>query len=87
MTVQGRRLFLCHGDQINRPTMAIVCCACSLHNRLAAAAVTHVPPSLALRIKERLQRASRAGYQIKIAALGLPGDHPLLCPIRPGTGM
>ncbi|MBI2353678.1 MAG: UDP-2,3-diacylglucosamine diphosphatase [Deltaproteobacteria bacterium] len=65
MTVQGRRLFLCHGDQINRADRGYRLLRRLLHNRLAGAAVTHFPPSLALAIKERLQHASRSGYQAK----------------------
>jgi UDP-2,3-diacylglucosamine hydrolase len=65
MNVQGRRLFLCHGDQINRQDRGYRLLRLLLHSRLAAAAVNRVPASLALRIKERLQRASRAGYQVR----------------------
>ncbi len=65
MTVQGRRLFLCHGDQINRADHGYRLLRRLLHNRVTAAAVAHFPPSLAMRIKERLQHASRSGYQAK----------------------
>jgi UDP-2,3-diacylglucosamine hydrolase len=63
MTIQGKRLFLCHGDQINRSDYEYRFLRLLLHNPLAAAAVTCCPPSLALRIRERLQKASRASYQ------------------------
>lgn len=66
ITVQGRRLFLCHGDQINRRDRGYRLLRLLLHNRLAAALVNHVPPMFALRVKVRLQRASRAGYQDKL---------------------
>jgi UDP-2,3-diacylglucosamine hydrolase len=66
ITVQGQRLFLCHGDQINGRDHGYRLMRLFLHNRLAAAAVNHVPPSLALRIRCRLQRASRAGYLAKL---------------------
>jgi UDP-2,3-diacylglucosamine hydrolase len=65
MTVEGRRLFLCHGDQINPHDRGYRLLRLLLHNRLAAALVNHVPPSVALRVKARLQHASRAGYQAK----------------------
>lgn len=65
MTVQGRRLFLCHGDQINPHDRGYRLLRLLLHNSLAAALVNYVPPSVALRIKARLQRASRAGYHAK----------------------
>ena len=65
MTVQGLRLFLCHGDQINPHDCGYRLLRLLLHSRLAAALVNHVPPSVALRVRARLQRASRAGYQSK----------------------
>lgn len=65
VTLQGRRLYLCHGDQINRADHGYRLLRLLLRNRLAGRAVNHVPPSLALRIKEHLQRASRAGYHSK----------------------
>jgi UDP-2,3-diacylglucosamine hydrolase len=65
MTVQGRRLFLCHGDQINRGDYGYRLLRLLLHNRLTAAALNVVPPSLALKIRDYLQRTSRAGYRAK----------------------
>lgn len=65
--VQGRRLFLCHGDQINCEDRGYRLLRLLLRNRLTAAAVNHFPPALAVGIKERLQRSSRAGYQAKTA--------------------
>ena len=65
MEVQGRQLYLCHGDQINRRDHGYRLLRLLLHNRLIAAAVNQVPPSLALWIKDLLQRNSRAGYQVK----------------------
>ena len=67
MTVQGRKLYLCHGDQINMADRGYRFLRQFLRSRLVGGAVAHFPPSLALRIKERLQHASRAGYQAKIA--------------------
>ena len=65
LALQGRRLFLCHGDQINLADRAYRLLRLILHNRLTAAAVAHFPTSLALAIKERLQQSSRAGYHAK----------------------
>jgi UDP-2,3-diacylglucosamine hydrolase len=64
-TLQGRRLFLCHGDQINRGDHGYRLLRMILHNRITAATVKHFPPSLALAIKQRLQQTSKAGYQVK----------------------
>ncbi|BCS55272.1 UDP-2,3-diacylglucosamine diphosphatase [Geobacter sp. SVR] len=66
-TVQGRRLYLCHGDQINRADRGYRLLRLVLHNALVAWGVNHFPPSLALQIKERLQRTSKAGYHQKSA--------------------
>jgi UDP-2,3-diacylglucosamine hydrolase len=66
ITVQGRRLFLCHGDQINSRDRGYRLLRLILHNRLAAALVNHVPALYALRIRAWLQRASRDGYQAKL---------------------
>jgi len=66
ITLQGRRLFLCHGDQINRRDRGYRLLRLLLHNRLAAVLVNYVTPHIALRVRARLQRASRAGYQAKL---------------------
>lgn len=65
MTVQGRKIFLCHGDQINRADYGYRFLRLLLHNRMAAAMINYVPPSLALRIRTYLQRNSRASYRSK----------------------
>jgi UDP-2,3-diacylglucosamine hydrolase len=64
MTVQGRRLFLCHGDQIHRADYGYRLLRLFLHNRITAAAITFIPPSMALKIKEYLQNNSRASYRV-----------------------
>jgi UDP-2,3-diacylglucosamine hydrolase len=65
MTVQGQRLFLCHGDQIHHADYGYRLLRLLLHNWVAAAAIRYVPPPLALHIRAYLQRNSRAGYLIK----------------------
>lgn len=65
MTVQGQRLYLCHGDQIHRADYGYRLLRLVLHNPLVAAIVKGVPPSLALRIKGLLQHNSRARYHIR----------------------
>ena len=67
LTVQGRRLFLCHGDQINAADHGYRLLRRLLHNQFIATAVAHFPPKLAVRIKERLQHTSRAAYPAKLA--------------------
>lgn len=63
--MQGRRLYLCHGDQINRDDRGYRLLRLFLHSRLAASAVNYVAPGVVLRIKGFLQRISRAGYRTK----------------------
>lgn len=65
MTIQGRRLYLCHGDQINRADYGYLALRALLHNTLVAASVNIVSPALALWIRKRLQTKSRAGYMSK----------------------
>ena len=62
MTVQGRKLFLCHGDQIHHGDYGYRVLRRLLHNRVVATAIRFAPPSLALRIRAYLQKNSRAGY-------------------------
>lgn len=62
MTVQGQKLFLCHGDQVNRADYSYRLLRLLLHNPLTAAAIKYVPPVLAQNIRAYLQSNSRGGY-------------------------
>jgi UDP-2,3-diacylglucosamine hydrolase len=72
ITVQGQRLFLCHGDQINTHDRGYRLLRMLLHSRLTATLVKIVPPSFTLRVRARLQRSSRAGYQVKLQRWNYP---------------
>jgi UDP-2,3-diacylglucosamine hydrolase len=63
--VQGKRLFLCHGDQINREDRLYRLLRFLLRTRLVAESVRHFPPSWALIIRGFLQKRSQAGYSAK----------------------
>lgn len=65
--IQGRHLYLCHGDQLNPADYGYRLLRFVLHNKAAAAAVKIIPPALAIKIKELLQRSSRSTYQAKSA--------------------
>ncbi len=65
VTVQGRRLYLCHGDQINRADHGYRLLRLILHSPLTAAAVKAVSPALAQSIRNFLQHNSHARYQIR----------------------
>lgn len=65
--IQGKKVYLCHGDQINREDYGYRLLRMILHNRLTGSLVGIFPTKLALRIRDRLQEASRAGYKAKTA--------------------
>jgi UDP-2,3-diacylglucosamine hydrolase len=65
--VQGKRLYICHGDQINREDRYYHLLRFLLRSRLVAAGVRHFPPTWAEKIRERLQKRSQAGYVVKTA--------------------
>lgn len=64
MMLQGRKLFLCHGDQIHHADYGYRLLRLLLHNRIAAAAINYVPPPVAQRIRSYLQGNSRASYGV-----------------------
>ncbi|MEI7817508.1 MAG: UDP-2,3-diacylglucosamine diphosphatase [Desulfuromonadales bacterium] len=66
-TVQGKRLYLCHGDQINREDRLYRLLRFLLRSSLVSASVRHFPPSWADKIRKRLQKQSQAGYLVKTA--------------------
>ncbi len=66
-SVQGKRLYICHGDQINREDRHYLLLRFLLRTRLVSASVRHFPPSWAEKIRVRLQRRSQAGYVVKKA--------------------
>lgn len=65
--VQGKRLYICHGDQINREDRQYRLLRFLLRTRLAAAGVRYFPPSWADKIRKGLQKRSQAGYLVKTA--------------------
>lgn len=67
LEIQGKKLYLCHGDQINRQDYGYRFLRMILHNRLTGSLVRIFPTKLALRIRDRLQETSRAGYEAKTA--------------------
>ncbi|HIJ88062.1 MAG TPA: UDP-2,3-diacylglucosamine diphosphatase [Desulfuromonadales bacterium] len=66
-TVQGKRLYICHGDQINREDYGYRALRFLLRTALVAAAVRHFPPAWAETIRRILQKRSQAGYATKTA--------------------
>lgn len=61
--IQGKRLFLCHGDQINRSDYSYRLLRLLLRNPVTAATVKVFPTSLAFVIKEKLQHSSQSKYR------------------------
>lgn len=66
-SIQGKRLYICHGDQINQKDHLYRLLRFILHSRPAAAAVRHISPALAQKIRTWLQKRSQAGYEAKTA--------------------
>ena len=65
--VQGKRLYICHGDQINEEDRLYRLLRLLLRSRLVAAGIKHFPPVWAQKIRFRLQKRSQAGYAVKTA--------------------
>jgi UDP-2,3-diacylglucosamine hydrolase len=65
--LQGKRIYICHGDQINREDRLYRLLRFLLRSRLVAASVRHFPPAWAEKIRIRLQKKSQAGYTNKSA--------------------
>lgn len=55
----GKRVYLCHGDEVNRQDYPYRLLRFILHNRLTRAAVPLVPPAVASWIAERMARESK----------------------------
>lgn len=63
--IQGKRLYICHGDQINRKDYSYRFLRYLFRSTFAAKAVRFFPPKWAQKIREQLQRRSHAGYKTK----------------------
>ena len=66
-SVQGKRLYICHGDQINSEDLLYRLLRFLLRTPIVALGVRHFPPAWAQKIRERLQKRSQAGYGAKTA--------------------
>jgi UDP-2,3-diacylglucosamine hydrolase len=60
--IQGRRLYLCHGDQINRADHFYLILRFMLRTPLVTLGIRFLPPAWAEHIRSFLQARSRAGY-------------------------
>ncbi len=63
--LDGKKIHLCHGDQINRADYGHRLLRFLLHNRLTRAIIPLVPPSAASFIAERMARESRGNHQAR----------------------
>lgn len=63
--IQGKRLYICHGDQINKEDRPYQLYRYLLRSRIVTYSVKHFPPRLAHRIRGLLQKRSRAGHYEK----------------------
>ena len=60
--LDGKRVYLCHGDQINARDYGYRLLRFLMHNRLAGASVPLIPPAFISIIAERMGRQSRRGH-------------------------
>lgn len=63
LEIEGKRVYLCHGDQINKADRGYPILRFILHNSLSQAMVPIVPVRLVTRIADRMGRMSRKGHQ------------------------
>ena len=62
LDLDGKKVYLCHGDQINAADLGYRALRFLLHNRLTGAIIPLVPPFVASYIAERMSRASRKNH-------------------------
>ncbi len=62
LEIDGKQVYLCHGDQVNRLDHGYRLLRFILHNRLTGAIIPLVPPIVAEFIAERMGRASRENH-------------------------
>jgi UDP-2,3-diacylglucosamine hydrolase len=61
-TLDGKRVYLCHGDQINRRDVGYLLLRFLLHNALTGAVARLVPVWIASAIADRMSRLSRKSH-------------------------
>ncbi|MDD2272031.1 MAG: UDP-2,3-diacylglucosamine diphosphatase [Desulfuromonadaceae bacterium] len=66
-SLQGKKLYVCHGDQINKADRLYRLLRFLLRTRLVAAGVRHFPPRWAQKVRGYLQKRSQASYGEKSA--------------------
>ncbi|ABB32994.1 metallophosphoesterase [Geobacter metallireducens RCH3] len=62
VTIEGKQVYLCHGDEVNSRDYSYRLLRFILHSSLVRAATRVVPPSVASRIAERMSRGSRKNH-------------------------
>lgn len=60
--IEGKRVYLCHGDEVNRRDYPYRLLRFILHSPLTKAATRVVPPAVASWIAERMSRQSRSNH-------------------------
>ena len=63
--LDGKKVYLCHGDQINKTDYGYRMLRALLHNPVTRAVIPLVPPAAASFIAERMGRASRGNHQLR----------------------
>lgn len=67
LTIQNKKIYLCHGDQLNKKDYGYRLLRFMLKNRLTKLSVNFFPTSLAYNIRKRLQKTSKKSYSAKKA--------------------
>jgi UDP-2,3-diacylglucosamine hydrolase len=63
--LDGKKVYLCHGDQVNRADYGYRLLRFLLHSRAARAIIPLVPPTLASFIAKRMGRASKKNHHAR----------------------
>lgn len=63
--LDGKKVYLCHGDQINRADYGYRLLRSLLHNRMTRAIIPLVPPAAASYIAERMAQGSKKNHQVR----------------------
>lgn len=62
LNLDGRQVYICHGDQINTKDTGYLLLRFLLHNRLSKTLIPRLPPALVLRVAKQMSRNSKGKH-------------------------
>lgn len=68
LMLDGKRVYVCHGDQINKRDLGYMVLRNLLHNRVSGRIFPYLPPSLVFRVAKHLSRHSKGMHGKRNAA-------------------